>query len=84
MLRALLTIAREAWHRRQRDPAWKPSAVIRTFDGHDQAKAEAVFEREQRQAAQRRAKNLRTVEQTRRGKKADVYVLPKPRAGKHA
>jgi hypothetical protein len=64
------------------DPAWKATGLVRTFDGHDPLKASERSAREQRQAAQRRAKSARAIALSKKapGKKADVYVLPRKHA----
>jgi len=79
MLRALLRLLRRRhWQRRHVDPAWTKQTPVLKFAGHDPSKAAAVFAREQRQAAQRRARSARA--RTRVKRSTDVFVLPRKQA----
>lgn len=56
MIRAIL---RRLGQLAPKDTPWEPTGIRYTFTGHDQTKAAAVHEREQRQAAARRAKSAK-------------------------
>lgn len=47
--------------RRRKDTAWKPTGVKKAYTGHDETRSAVRHQREQNQAAQRRAKAARTI-----------------------
>jgi hypothetical protein len=80
MLRALLRLLRRRrWQRRHVDPAWTKQTPVLKFAGHDPSKAAAVFEREQRQAAQRRARAAKA-QRVARKTPATIHELPRKQA----